>query len=92
MPWLETNPMDQRLQFLEDVRLGRMSMTALCAHRQISRKTGYTWIARDAEEGRRGLVDRSRAPHHCRTRSRMRWRRCCVHSGSSTMTGARGRS
>lgn len=31
---LETNPMDQRLQFLEDTRLGRMSMTALlCAFR-----------------------------------------------------------
>jgi transposase len=56
--------MDQRLQFLEDVRLGRMPMTALCAHRQISRKTGYKWIAREAEEGRRGLADRSRAPHH----------------------------
>jgi putative transposase len=65
MPWLETNPMDQRLQFLEDVRLGRMSMTELCAHRQISRKTGYKWIARLAEEGRRGVADRSRAPHHC---------------------------
>lgn len=65
MPWLETNPMDQRMRFLEDVRLGRMSMTALCEHAQISRKTGYKWIAREAEEGRRGLADRSRAPHHC---------------------------
>ncbi|MHB1298736.1 MAG: helix-turn-helix domain-containing protein [Gemmatimonadaceae bacterium] len=65
MPWLETNLMDQRLRFLEDVRLGRMSMTELCAHAQISRKTGYKWIAREAEEGRRGLADRSRAPHHC---------------------------
>ncbi len=65
MPWLETNPMDQRVRLLADVRLGRMSMTALCAHYQISRKTGYKWIAREAEEGRRGLADRSRAPHHC---------------------------
>ena len=65
MPWLETNPMDQRLRFLEDVRLARLSMTELCAHYQISRKTGYKWIARAAEEGRRGLADRSRAPHHC---------------------------
>ncbi len=65
MPWLETNPMDQRLQFLEDVRLDRFSFTELCAHRQISRKTGYKWVARAAAEGRRGLADRSRAPHHC---------------------------
>ena len=65
MPWLETNPMDQRWRFLEDVRLGRLSMTELCAHYQISRKTGYKWIDREADEGRRGLADRSRAPHHC---------------------------
>lgn len=65
MPWLEMNPMDQRIRFLEDVRLGRMSITELCAHAQISRKTGYKWITREAEEGRRGLEDRSRAPHHC---------------------------
>lgn len=65
MPWMETDPVDQRLRFLEDVRLARMSMTELCAHYQISRKTGYKWIDREAEEGRRGLADRSRAPHHC---------------------------
>lgn len=65
MPWLETDPMDQRLRFLEDVWLARMSMTDLCAHYLISRKTGYKWIDREAEEGRRGLADRSRAPHHC---------------------------
>jgi putative transposase len=65
MPWLETDPMDQRLRFLEDVRLERLSMTELCAHYQISRRTGYRWIDREAEEGRRGLADRSRAPHHC---------------------------
>ena len=65
MPWLETDPMDQRWRFLEDVRLARMSMTELCAHYQISRKSGYKWIDRAAEQGRRGLADRSRAPHHC---------------------------
>lgn len=65
MPWMETNPMEQREQFLEDVRRGRMSFSALCAHRQISRKTGYKWVARGAEEGRQGLADRSRAPKHC---------------------------
>ena len=40
MLWLETNPMNQRLRFLEDLRFARMSMTELCAHYQISRKTG----------------------------------------------------
>lgn len=65
MPWLETHPMEQRVQFLEDVRLGRISVTQLCAHYDVSRKTGYKWIARGEAEGRRGLADRSRAPHHC---------------------------
>lgn len=32
MPLMETNPVDQRLRFLDDVRLGRMSMTELSAH------------------------------------------------------------
>jgi hypothetical protein len=51
MPWLETHPMDQRMRFLADVRLGRLLMTALCAYFRISRKTGYKWIAREAQEG-----------------------------------------
>jgi hypothetical protein len=29
MPWLETNPMDQRLRLLDDLRLDRVSMTEL---------------------------------------------------------------
>ena len=69
MPWLETDPMDQRLRFLEDVRLSRLSMTEICAHYQIARKTGDKWIDRAAHEGRRGRANRSRAPHHCPHRS-----------------------
>ena len=65
MPWLETAPMEQRTQFVEDVRRGHLSVTQLCARYGISRKTGYKWLGRYAEGGRRGLGDRSRAPHHC---------------------------
>src|SRR5665647_2023133 len=36
-----------------------------CARYGISRRVGYKWLARYEEEGRRGLRDRSRAPHHC---------------------------
>jgi len=39
-------------------------MTELCADYQISRKTGYKWIARYETSGPRGLHDRSRRPHH----------------------------
>jgi hypothetical protein len=46
--------MDQRLRFLEDVRLERTSMSELCAHYQISRKAGYNWSDREAAEELRG--------------------------------------
>lgn len=65
MPWLETVPMDQRLQFIEDALSDRFTMAALCARYGISRRVGYKWLTRYAEEGKRGLIDRSRAPHHC---------------------------
>ena len=65
MPWMETAPVDQRTAFIADQRQGLYPMTELCAHYGISRKTGYKWLERFEEYGRRGLVDRSRAPHHC---------------------------
>ncbi len=65
MPWLETSPVDQRERFITDHQCGLYAMTELCARYSISRKTGYKWLARFAEDGRRGLQDRSRTPHHC---------------------------
>ena len=65
MPWKETSSMDQREQFLADYRRGHFTMQELCVRYAISRKTGYKWMARVADEGRRGLVERSRAPHSC---------------------------
>ena len=65
MPWLETSPMEQRERFIQDHRLDLYSMADLCARYDISRRTGYKWLARFQEEGRRGLGDRSRAPHQC---------------------------
>ena len=65
MPWLETSPMEQRERFIEDYRVGLYTMTELCERYDVSRKTGYKWLDRFEEEGRKGLGDRSRAPHHC---------------------------
>jgi putative transposase len=65
MPWMETSPVEQRERFIQDHRLDMYAMAELCARYGISRKTGYKWLARFAEGGRRGLGDRSRAPHHC---------------------------
>lgn len=65
MPWLETSPLDERLQFIQDAQSDRLTMAELCARYGISRRIGYKWLSRFAEEGKRGLANRSRAPHTC---------------------------
>jgi transposase len=65
MPWLETSPMEGRERFIRDHRLDLYPMRELCARYGISRKTGYKWLMRFEDAGRRGLQDRSRAPHQC---------------------------
>lgn len=57
--------MEQRLQFIADALSDRYTMSELCARYGVSRRIGYKWLARFREQGRRGLVDRSRAPHSC---------------------------
>lgn len=65
MPWRESVAMDERLQFVRDALGDRFTMSELCARYGVSRRIGYKWLARYEAEGRRGLVDRSRAPHSC---------------------------
>ena len=65
MPWTETSPMDERLQFVRDALSDRFKMSELCARYGVSRRIGYKWLARYEAEGRRGLVNRSRSPHRC---------------------------
>jgi transposase InsO family protein len=57
--------MEQRSRFIDAYLSGAFTMTELCERFQVSRRTGYKWIARYDAEGRAGLKDRSRAPHHC---------------------------
>ena len=64
MPWLRTEPMEERMSFIEQARLGLESFAELCRRYGVSRKTGYKWIERYAAEGVLGLQDRSRAPLH----------------------------
>lgn len=64
MPWKETCPMDERIQFMAHYLEGREAVTDLCAQAGISRKTGYKWIRRYEAEGAKGLMERSRARHH----------------------------
>jgi transposase InsO family protein len=65
MPWLEATPMEQRERFIRDQQNGLYTMTELCDRYNISRKTGYKWLARFDAGGRAALGDRSRAPHRC---------------------------
>jgi putative transposase len=57
--------MDQKTQFIADYLRQTLSVTELCLHYGISRKTAYKWISRYHEAGAAGLQDRSRKPLSC---------------------------
>ena len=63
MPWRETSPMEERLDFVREYETELFTMTELAAQYGISRKTGYKWLERHDAEGALGLLDRSRRPH-----------------------------
>jgi len=62
MPWLETDPMNERKRFILEATGGLFSHSELCLRHGISRKTGYKWLERYEVEGPDGLGDRSRRP------------------------------
>lgn len=62
MPWRETSPMEQRLEFVREYATELFTMTELAVQYGISRKTGYKWLERYATDGAPGLSDRSRRP------------------------------
>lgn len=62
MPWQEITAVDLRTEFVELNRCGTLSFSELCRRYGISRKTGYKWLSRYAEQGVEGLHDRSRRP------------------------------
>jgi transposase InsO family protein len=65
MPWKEVNPMQQRILFIADYLREVSSLTGLCAHYGISRKTGYKWLQRFEQSGLDGLAEQSRKPVTC---------------------------
>ena len=65
MTWLETDPVTERKRFIMEWLAGEFSVTELCLRHEISRKTGYKWIARYEREGPEGLEDRTRRPNNC---------------------------
>lgn len=65
MPWSVLSPMDQKTQFIADFLRHSQSITDLCSHYGISRKTAYKWINRYQQNSISGLEDRSRKPKTC---------------------------
>jgi len=60
MPWEEATRMSQRLRFICELESQCYPMSELCERHGISRKTGYKWARRYAEQGPGGLEDRQR--------------------------------
>lgn len=65
MPWRTSTVENERARFVNEAELSDLSHAELCRRHQISRPTGYKWIERYAQEGLRGLEDRSHRPLGC---------------------------
>lgn len=63
MPWKTSNLMSIRREFVELVERGSVPTSELCRRFQISRKTGYKWLALAQLDRTDALADRSRRPH-----------------------------
>lgn len=63
MSWQEVSTMSLRQEFITMVQHGTVPVSELCRRFQVSRKTGYKWLARFTAHGTAGLADRSRRPH-----------------------------
>ena len=64
MCWQEASLMTLKEEFVAKARGEGANMSQLCREYGICRKTGYKWLGRYQAEGRAGLVEQSRRPHH----------------------------
>jgi transposase InsO family protein len=62
--------MSLKKEFLEEAMSKISNLSALCRKYEISRPTAYKWLARYAEEGCDGLVEKSRRPGWSPSRTR----------------------
>lgn len=62
MSWKAVDTMSLRLEFVELAMKDDANIAELCRRFEVSRTTGYKWIARFKKEGSSGLADRSRRP------------------------------
>ena len=61
MPWKETNVMEQKERFIQEMLTAEKPFKHLCAEYGITEKTGYKWKKRFYEQGKAGLNEQSRA-------------------------------
>src|SRR5258707_9894836 len=69
MPWKVAEMTDIRREFVELALKSGSNMAELCAGFAVSRKTGYKWLDRYRREGVSGLVNQSRRPKSCPSRT-----------------------
>jgi putative transposase len=65
MPWLETNPMDERVRFIVALEEGLYPVAELSERFGVTRRCGDRWRRRCLAEGLAGPATRRHAPHHC---------------------------
>ena len=63
MPWKEIDVSTLKEEFILRALEPASNLSELCREFEISRKTGYKWLARFNEGGLEGLRERSRRPH-----------------------------
>lgn len=64
MPWRETCPMDERVQFIREYQRQQRTFRELCLAYGISRQNAYKWVRRFEQGGLPALVDLPRVAHH----------------------------
>lgn len=63
MPWAQTDPMNERIRFVQALRKRRASFRSLCTAFGVAPKTGYKWLHLFEAGGAAALRDRSRRPN-----------------------------
>ena len=64
MPFIVQSIMSQRIEFCILASKPESNMSYLCMRFNITRRTGYKWLARYLEKGLAGLEEKSRRPHN----------------------------
>ncbi|QIP93828.1 hypothetical protein HAP32_04348 [Serratia fonticola] len=69
MPWDERSAMSLRTEFVLFASQEGANIRALCRQFGIAPATAYKWLHRWQSDGRAGLNERSRVPHHSPSRT-----------------------